>query len=167
MTTIASKELVTLAGMTERRLRQLATEGKLPEPKRGQWQYPETVQRLIEHLRKLSEHGALAQAKLEREQAKARLAIVAADLAEKKTVLRADAARAFRNSIIAAKQKFYQAESTIQVESGLKLAMPSEAQVKLREIIHAHHRRALSELFRNELGPIICPACKKEITNEK
>jgi hypothetical protein len=75
--------------------------------------------------------------------------------------------RDLRSCIIAAKSKFYQAESTIPVEAGMKLALTPNAIAMLRGIIHAHHHRALTELFRNELGPIVCPLCKGEIRNEK
>jgi hypothetical protein len=86
---------------------------------------------------------------------------------ERDLLPRAEVERVIRTTIIAAKMKFYQAEDTIPVEAGMKLALTDEQRIKLRQIIHAHHLRALTELFRNELGPIICPLCKGELKNEK
>jgi hypothetical protein len=86
---------------------------------------------------------------------------------EKLVVPLEDVKRTWRTMVIAAKTKFYQCESTIPAEAGMKLGLSSEVQATIRTVIHAHHHRALTELFRNDLGPIVCPLCKGEIKNEK
>jgi hypothetical protein len=160
---ITTAQLIELAGLGERRLRQLAAEGRLPRPKRGKWEYPAVVSRLIAHFKELSENTPYTEAKTQREQARARIANTEADMAEKKVVLVETVKREIFKNVIGCKMKIYQAEQTIQVEAGMKLSLTPEQQVKLREIIRAHHHRALLELHQGEFGVIECPECHKEI----
>ncbi len=105
--TISTQDLATISGLSDRRLRQLASEGHLPPPKRGQWQHPATLQRLFAYLKERSAPTAMTAAKLERAQSQARIAKVAADLAEGKVWNAEAAGRELTTAIVAAKNFFY------------------------------------------------------------
>jgi len=71
--TISSAQFEALAGVTERRLRQLADAGKLPQPKAGRWETVPSVRALVGHYRTNSTPDALDVARLEKLQAETAL----------------------------------------------------------------------------------------------
>ena len=85
-----TRTLIDLTGLTERRLRALASDGKIPEATAGIWDGREVIRRLVAfRLAKFSDESgdvSMAEAKRQREQHKARREKILADIAEDKAV---------------------------------------------------------------------------------
>lgn len=82
--TAPTVRIVELTGLTERRLRQLASDGRIPEPSRGQWDLVGVIRGLV--ARHDERDGTLTEARRIKEQHRARRERVLADLAEKSVV---------------------------------------------------------------------------------
>ena len=163
--TIKSSELASLCGLSERRLRQLAADGHLDAPHRGEWQHAATIQKLFTFLRTRTEKegSPLAQARLEREQARARLAKVAADEAEKK-VWPAQAVRfAWTRNVMSYKMKLGAAVDQLSAEAGMRLNLTSEQTATIREIHARLNRQCLVEMSAGDWGALTCKNCHAEI----
>lgn len=71
--TINSTALENLSGITERRLRQLADAGKIPQPKDGLWPTAETIRGLVTHYRTTRTGAPIESAKLAKLEAETKL----------------------------------------------------------------------------------------------
>lgn len=90
--TIDAKTLADLAGVTVRRLNQLAAEGVLPKAARGLFPTADALRALFNHFRTRTEtsHNLLRDAKQRRLEARARIEEVEADEAERRVIRRED-----------------------------------------------------------------------------
>ncbi|HPW51582.1 MAG TPA: hypothetical protein PKV85_04410, partial [Spirochaetota bacterium] len=78
-------ELAKLAGLTPRRLNQLAQENKIPAPVKGQFPTRETLTALFNYFRNRKEAESITEARLRRQIAQADMAEL--DLAERREAL--------------------------------------------------------------------------------
>lgn len=104
---ISSDKLCSFTGLTDRRHRQLAKEGVFPPPIGSQYDHDATLVGLFKYFRTKQESstGGMAEAKLKREQAKARTAEVEAKKAEESVIDVSEAKRGFSRMAVVIKAK--------------------------------------------------------------
>ena len=84
--TIPTKTLVSFVGVTEARLRQLATAGNIPAPTDGLWPHPATIQALFKFYRQRNEPKNIDAEKLRKLRAEATLAEIITRRAQGKLI---------------------------------------------------------------------------------
>lgn len=95
--TVGSRELAAMVNLTERRLRQLSQEKRIPAPVRGQWPMPDTIQKLFHYYQSSSEE--YAREKVLKLSAQRKRQEVALAREEGKSVLKSDVAQAITRII--------------------------------------------------------------------
>ena len=145
--TLTTEELRELTGLTDRRHRQLAEAGHIPQPTNGKWKTVATIQGLLRFYRSSHESktGKASDLKLERERHRVRREKVLADEAEGKVIGFESAKRVF--GLCAAKVK------TRVLAAASKLAPLCEGKDLLarQELMTAELTDALGELDRAKL----------------
>lgn len=64
--TVTGSELETMTGLSERRLRQLADAGHIPQPTKGSWSHPDTIKAVVTHYRTRKADSPLNAARLKK-----------------------------------------------------------------------------------------------------
>lgn len=156
---ITMVELREATGLSERQLRSLARENHLPPPKNSKWPMVQTFQRYLAYKagQAVVKSGALAAAKLSREQDKARQERVAADKAEESVIEISQGKRAasryaatMMNRAMLLPQRLAQ-----------RLALETDL-ITIEQFLDKEMRGLFADL-KFEYGLLPCPKCKKPI----
>ena len=157
--TISADELEVITGLTDRQHRNIAKLGYFPQPKSARYELIASMKGMLKYrddeFRKKG--GALAEAKLAREQDKARQDRVEADQAEGRVIDKDIAYREIVRFVLAIKFKLLGIPSRMSQ----KLALTTDP-LTVSEMLTAEFRAVLTDL-KSDLGKIECPICKKEI----